>query len=195
MSTLVLNSSWLPIKIEDRLSAICTLYRGKAKALDKNFTLHDWDSWVTSWKDAELLARDVVRSATLSVVVPRVIVLTDYKKYTRKRIGLTRKNIYKRDDCRCQYCGKKSNVYSDYNIDHVIPSSKGGKTVWTNCVLSCLKCNCSKGSKTLKEAGMKLLRKPFIPQWHHLSQDVIAKHHDDWHTLLDEMYWEIELTD
>lgn len=36
---------------------------------------------------------------------------------------------------------------SPFHIDHVIPESKGGKTVLANLVLSCAKCNMQKGNK------------------------------------------------
>jgi 5-methylcytosine-specific restriction endonuclease McrA len=194
MSVLVLNSSWAPIKIVEKENAILKLYKGSAKALDGTYQLHDWEQWVDNFSDAEKISKDVIRSATLSVVIPKVIVLTNFKKYIRKKVSLTRKNLYKRDDSTCQYCGKKGQ-YSDFNIDHVIPLYQKGKTVWTNCVLSCLKCNHKKRNRTPKEAGMKLLRKPFVPNWRSLNQTIIKKHYGDWHELLGDLYWNIELKD
>ncbi len=48
-------------------------------------------------------------------------------------------------------------------IDHVIPRSLGGRTVWENVVSACRACNLRKGNKTLQEVRMTLLRKPAKP--------------------------------
>ena len=48
-------------------------------------------------------------------------------------------------------------------IDHVIPKSLGGRTVWENVVSACRACNLRKGNKPLEEAGMRLLHRPAKP--------------------------------
>ncbi len=50
-------------------------------------------------------------------------------------------------------------------MDHIIPKSRGGKTIWENVVTACPKCNNKKGARTLKEAGMKLVKKPEKPKY------------------------------
>jgi 5-methylcytosine-specific restriction endonuclease McrA len=69
-----------------------------------------------------------------------------------------RKNIFIRDEARCQYCLKDLDFY-DSTIDHVLPKSRGGADAWSNLVLCCGPCNIKKGSRTPSEAGMTLLRK------------------------------------
>lgn len=64
-----------------------------------------------------------------------------------------------RDNYACQYCGKKS----DLTIDHVIPRSKGGQDAWENVVVACLRCNVTKGNRSLKEVGLELKTKPCRP--------------------------------
>jgi len=91
--------------------------------------------------------------------LPVVIRLLYYVKIPHKDIPLTRKNIMHRDNYTCQYCGKKS----DMTIDHVIPRSRGGRDKWDNVVAACLRCNVTKGSRTPREAGYKLARKPARP--------------------------------
>jgi 5-methylcytosine-specific restriction endonuclease McrA len=81
-----------------------------------------------------------------------------------KRASLGRENIFKRDNYSCQYCGKRL-TYKSGTIDHIIPQSKGGKHSWDNVVVACWPCNNKKDSKTLSEAGMFLLRKPYSPRW------------------------------
>lgn len=47
----------------------------------------------------------------------------------------------------CAYCG----TLSEITADHVIPISRGGTHSIGNLVAACLKCNSSKGSKTITE--------------------------------------------
>ncbi len=77
-----------------------------------------------------------------------------------KRVMLSRKNILRRDNHKCQYCGRSD---LPLTIDHVIPKSKGGQDTWENLVAACIKCNNKKGDRTFEEANMQLIRKPFRP--------------------------------
>jgi len=74
-----------------------------------------------------------------------------------------RKNLWMRDSHKCQYCATKLKL-SELTFDHVIPRTLGGHCVWTNIVCACATCNLRKADKTPEEAGMTLLRKPFIPR-------------------------------
>lgn len=66
-----------------------------------------------------------------------------------------REEILKRDDYRCRYCGKRAQTL---DIDHVIPVSQGGKTVFSNLVTACSACNKEKASRTPFQAGMRVRR-------------------------------------
>jgi len=63
----------------------------------------------------------------------------------------------------CQYCGKKITSKAHMTTDHVVPASRGGRTLYENMVTCCMACNHRKKNRTPEEAGMKLLRKPFRP--------------------------------
>lgn len=52
-----------------------------------------------------------------------------------------RKMILNRDKGICAYCGN----YGD-TIDHILPKSKGGLSVFSNCICSCIDCNKTKGN-------------------------------------------------
>ena len=54
-------------------------------------------------------------------------------------------SIYKRDGYRCRNCGI-SNRYSNLEIDHIIPISKGGKSTYDNLQTLCHRCNVEKGN-------------------------------------------------
>jgi hypothetical protein len=60
----------------------------------------------------------------------------------------TRSSVFRRDDFTCQYCGRRGVALE---CDHVLPVSKGGRSVLTNLTTSCKPCNRSKGSRLLSE--------------------------------------------
>lgn len=69
--------------------------------------------------------------------------------------------IIRRDDKRCQYCGRRCRVDVPQNhpafltIDHVIPRSRGGHpTSEVNRVVACQPCNVDKGHAMPWEIGM-----------------------------------------
>jgi len=50
------------------------------------------------------------------------------------------------------------------SFDHVTPRSRGGETCWENVVTCCLTCNSRKGDRTPLEAGMHLTARPARPK-------------------------------
>ncbi|MFN8358474.1 MAG: HNH endonuclease [Candidatus Kapaibacterium sp.] len=104
-----------------------------------------------------------LRSVYASYPFPSVIRLSAYIRVPFKKIELSRKNILRRDNYRCQYCGSSS---TPLTLDHIIPKSRGGSESWENLVAACVKCNNRKGSRTPEEAQMKLLSIPKRP--HHI---------------------------
>jgi hypothetical protein len=57
-----------------------------------------------------------------------------------------RKMILSRDKNICLYCGG----YGD-TIDHIIPKSQGGLSIFSNCVCACQQCNREKGDLSFEE--------------------------------------------
>ena len=106
--------------------------------------------------------------------------------------GLSRGNIYLRDQNRCQYCGRRF-PSSELSLDHVVPVSRGGKSHWENVVCACLPCNVKKGNKLLTECHMQLIRQPHRPRWHPLHRLHGRQYPDIWKNFLDEAYWNVEL--
>tara|TARA_B100000029_G_C17381363_1_gene889857 strand:- start:372 stop:971 length:600 start_codon:yes stop_codon:yes gene_type:complete len=162
------------------------------------FPLSTW-SWKNTLK-AVFLDRvnvvseynQVVRSPSLEFKLPSVISLKDYIPLPDK-VAFTRFNVFLRDKFICQYCIKSFRV-EELTFDHVIPRSKGGKTIWENVVTSCRICNTLKGNRTLKKMGLKLKKIPHIPDHHQLKQ--IGRMfppnflHQSWNDFL---YWDSEL--
>ena len=153
-----------------------------------------------SWQDAvkaafmdrvEIVAEydHVVRSPSLMLKVPSVVVLKDYVK-PRKRVAFTRFNLFLRDEFCCQYCGKKGEL----TFDHIVPRASGGTTSWENVVAACSPCNMRKGSKSLRRAGMSLrkpTRTPGAEELRNVGRKFPPNYlHESW---IDFLYWDAEL--
>lgn len=100
-----------------------------------------------------------VRAATVELPVPRVIRLCRYVRVPfRRQAPWSRRGVLVRDQYRCAYCGKRATT-----VDHVLPRSHGGSDSWLNTVASCAEDNHRKAARTPEQAGMPLLREPFVP--------------------------------
>lgn len=139
---LVLNQNYEPLHICDWQRAVTLVYTGKAHAVENNGKL--------------------LRSPTTEIRLPSVVRLRDYISRPLPTVKLSRRAILARDDHRCQYCGSHER---DLTIDHVIPRERGGPHTWENLATSCRRCNNKKGSRTPREAGMKLFSRPRRPRF------------------------------
>ena len=190
---LVLNRSYLPIHITVVRRAISLLYQGIAHAVDEHYHTFDFASW------ADLAAdEDSIGLVNRAIRVPRVILLQGYDRIPRRYVRFSRFNIYSRDQNRCQYCGKQF-PRAELNLDHVVPRSRGGTSVWENVVCSCHRCNRLKGGRTPAEAGMRLIRLPFRPEWTpFMAETYSLRRHKEWLPFLsgvDAAYWNTELVE
>jgi 5-methylcytosine-specific restriction endonuclease McrA len=100
-----------------------------------------------------------IRTGRLTLHVPSVIRLLEYRRIPRRTRTLSRKGILARDQHTCQYC-LDPQPPTKLTLDHIIPSSRGGPNTWENLVAACFSCNNRKGDRTPDEAGMPLLRYP-----------------------------------
>lgn len=139
---LVLNHSFEPLHVCTTRRAIILLYTGKAERIEDS--------------------PSIIHSPSIVFVIPAVIRLYRYVKLpVIPAIAFNKKNILRRDAYTCQYCGR--NGGERMTIDHVIPRSLGGRTIWENVVSACRACNVKKGNKSLHEVRMSLRRKPAKP--------------------------------
>jgi len=145
-TVLVLNKNWQAINTTTPADALSALVSGNAKGLAID-DIHgmaplDWEHW----KELDVREDDrVIRTTQMTVRVPTIIVLGTYNKVPLK------------------YTGRRL-TYDQANIDHIHPQSRGGATTWENCVLSDRDINQKKGAKTPKEAGLKLISRPYRPK-------------------------------
>ena len=141
---LVLNYSFEPLQFCNARKALTMVIAGRAEQVECD--------------------RYVVRSPNMSFPLPIVIrVLKMIKRRSHRNITFSKKNILRRDNYSCQYCGDKSH---NLTVDHIVPKSRGGHASWTNMVVACKPCNLLKGNQTAAEAGMKLSKKPSKPEYY-----------------------------
>ena len=130
MSTLMLNAdgapvSWLPLSIISWEEAVKYMVLEKATVLD----------WYDDW---------IVHSQRWETRVPSVMILKDYEK-RKATVRFSKHNVFLRDGYVCQYCGSDVSRKTA-TLDHVLPTSHGGKTTFENTVTACGPCNANKGN-------------------------------------------------
>ena len=138
---LVLNASYEPLNVCSLRRAHVLVYKGKAEVVEE-------------------LDRPL-RSATDTFQWPHVIRLVHYVRVPRMvQRNISRRALFARDNWRCVYCGTANGRLT---LDHVIPRSRGGGSVWENVVTSCAPCNLRKGNRLPEEVSMTLRKQPRPP--------------------------------
>ena len=158
---LLLNQSYEPLMVIGARRAIILLLSEKVESLE-NY-------------------HEIIHSVYLSLPLPSVIKLKEYARIHRKEIVLSRKNILKRDNHTCQYCGKKS---VPMTIDHIISRNKGGVDSWDNLVAACVPCNTKKGNLSLKHIQMDLSKIPRKPTMILHLQKFVKQFQSSWRPYL-----------
>ena len=200
-SVLVLNKHYAAVRVVTARRAFCMLFKRIAEIVsieNSEYLSYDFESWreVSEYRaQYEREHYEWVRCVRFELAVPRIIRLLWYDRLPRQPVKLNRRNIYARDNSRCQYCGKKFPT-SELTLDHIVPRSRGGDTSWTNMVCCCVKCNVRKGGRVPREAGLTLVAQPVKPKRSpvvtvRLTSDKYAS----WKQFLDAAYWNVELRD
>jgi 5-methylcytosine-specific restriction endonuclease McrA len=142
-NVLVLNASYEPLNVTSVRRAYVLVFKGKAELIEQlDRPLH---------------------SASDTFAWPHVIRLVQYVRVPRAvQRKISRRALFARDNWRCAYCGTTSGKLT---LDHVIPRSRGGDSVWENVVTSCAPCNLKKGDRLPHEVEMELgyIPKPPTP--------------------------------
>jgi len=157
---LLLNASYEPIGTQHVYHSFVLVHKGKAQIIETK--------------------ERAIQGATKDHPCPDVIRLKEYVNIPKTDVKFNRRNVYRRDDYQCQYCGKEQG-FSELTYDHVIPESRGGETSWTNIVTCCFDCNVNKkGDRTPREAGLELLNEPKKPRWSPHEKMNIIDPPDSW---------------
>jgi 5-methylcytosine-specific restriction endonuclease McrA len=137
---LVLNASYEPLNVCSVRRAHVLVFKGKAEVLEE---LHQ-----------------PLRSATSTFPWPHVIRLVHFVRVPRAvKRKISRRALFARDGHQCVYCGSTGRL----TLDHVVPRSRGGDSVWENVVTSCAPCNLRKGNRLPEEVEMRMLVTPRPP--------------------------------
>ena len=132
---LVLNASYEPLNVTSVRRAHVLVFKGKAEVIEA--------------------LEQPLHSATDTYPWPHVIRLVTYVSVPRTvQRKISRRALF-------AYCGTSSGRLT---LDHIIPRSRGGDSVWENVVTSCAPCNLKKGNRLLHEVEMVLRTKPRVPQ-------------------------------
>lgn len=170
-SVLALNRFFVPVHVFSAPRVFCLLCKGLAEVVhvdDGKYLTLDFEEWrEQSQLKLEFSLRepheDWIQAVNFEIEVPRVIRLVKYERVPRNTVKFNRKNVFLRDEHRCQYCGRRFSIQR-LSLDHVMPRSRGGPDTWENVVCACLSCNVRKGGMTPHEAGMRLLSTPVKPK-------------------------------
>ena len=138
---LVLNASYEPLNVCSVRRAHVLVWKGKAEVLES--------------------LPKALHSASDTYPWPHVIRLVQYVRVPRAiKRKISRRALFARDGWRCAYCGTTGGRLT---LDHVVPRSRGGESVWENVVTACAPCNLRKGNRLLEESGLTLRRLPRPP--------------------------------
>ena len=137
----MLNASYEPLNVTTVRRAHVLVFKGKAEVIEElDRALH---------------------SATSTFPWPHVIRLVQYVRVPRTvQRKISRRALFARDGWQCVYCGTSAGRLT---LDHVIPRSKGGDSVWENVVTSCGPCNLRKADRLPHEVSMTLSKPPGPP--------------------------------
>ena len=137
---LVLNASYEPLNVCSVRRAHVLVWKGNAEVL-------------------ESLPKGL-RSASDTFPWPHVIRLLHYVRVPRAvKRKISRRALFARDGHKCVYCGSSGRL----TLDHVVPRSRGGDSVWENVVTSCAPCNLRKGNRLPEEIEMRMHITPRAP--------------------------------
>ncbi len=152
---LVLNANYEPLNVCNTRRAVGLIVTGKAAMV--------------------MNGRGYIHTVTLAIPRPSIIRLGQMIHRPHQHVKLTRREVFRRDNFTCQYCGRHN---TDLTLDHVLPRHLGGEHTWTNIVAACPACNHHKGARKLEDAHMHLLHPPHEPPssavyvfGHHLEEN------------------------
>lgn len=137
---LILNANFAPIHVCTTRRAIVLILTGKASLV--------------------MNGRGVIKTVSRAYPRPSIIRLGKMIKRPRPRTTLNKREVLRRDNYTCQYCGQSK---KQLTLDHVVPRRLGGEHSWENLVTACGNCNHRKGGNTLRQVNMHLSHRPQQP--------------------------------
>lgn len=140
--------------------------------------------WLVQNKIEIIVEHDTeeIGGVTFKIKMPLVVRLLKFVGFKPKseKIPFSQDAVFYRDDNVCQYWHdyvldsngqpvpakrhKHKCNFDDRTVDHIVPVSRSGENSFLNTVCACRYCNeILKKNLTPQEAGLELIRKPFVP--------------------------------
>lgn len=200
---LVINAKWMVINVRTIRDAIVDLTGGgsgnnpPALAVDVSYPLNEdgtpnydadptfgvpmkWAEWIKLPVEPHHLAINTARG---QVRAPTVILTPRYAKMPMRRPRWSRRAIFERDGGICQATGEFV-PFDQGSIDHLIPRSRGGRNSFENTAWMTKPVNAKKADRTLREAGIRLLRTPKAPPSVPVCATIREAKHPTWKPFL-----------
>ncbi len=138
-------------------------FRDVVKWIETNFVKKrkfmktvNWGVLYNRYKDTQLDPDDIERQTAALILDDDVTkksgiypyILTKDEKYLSVRVFTTsmKQKVYEKQNSICIVCDKEFKI-DEMEADHIIPWSKGGKTIENNCQMLCQACNRQKSGK------------------------------------------------
>jgi len=122
-SVLVLNRNWQPVAVFSVGVAITTVMREMGWILEpKTYRLLEFEAW----RESEPEGARMIKTPSGGVPAPDIIVLKEYAGQPKRGLSFSRRNLYRRDDYTCQFCGDRPGA-SALTIDHAA-ARRAGRT-------------------------------------------------------------------
>jgi len=129
----------------------------------------------------------VINTVSKIIRVPLIIKIFRFVRAFGRKMKFSNRMTWERDNYICQYCGKHLTEKKDITTDHIIPKSRGGKTIYENMVTACSHCNKKKNNRTPAEANMFPARKPFKPSMTKRMKEIM----DEVKKMLQDNNWDV----
>lgn len=129
-------------------TAVFPKYRKEMKGVDWGFlykNYHEQDN------DPDKLEAEVAKLMADSDVTNKKGIYAYVFDHDERNLNIrtfddnTKRSVYERQNGKCAICGKYFDI-EDMHADHIVPWSKGGRTVEENCQLLCREDNLKKGA-------------------------------------------------
>ena len=134
--------------LDDEHMFVFSLTRGQTRYIQRNYVKMPYKMSVESDRVGFSLKQVSERYKLLSEINFQCTLNEYYAKNQRKLMTKALKDqIKRRDNYTCQICGKYMPDEVGLHIDHIIPVSKGGKSIPSNLQVLCSKCNGKKSNR------------------------------------------------
>lgn len=135
--------------VDDAHAYIFRLVRKQTRYKQRNYVRHSYKVNQITKEYSYSYAYLVERTQALAKIDYECTLKTYHSQNQRKLLTKElRSQIKFRDNYTCQLCGKYMPDEVGLHIDHIVPISKGGKSIPSNLQVLCSKCNGRKSNKT-----------------------------------------------